>query len=123
MPPLAVTIAAAPAGGQSGSRSIGPFSIVGTTTFDEVDTRQLLLGDNTFTLPVAPGPPLGVVIDPPNANTAVLKIKGAAGDVGIVINKTLPTVITFDQGNLPASIIINAGTAFPAGSVIVLNWF
>jgi hypothetical protein len=122
--PLTLQISAQSVPSQSGQHGgVGPFYLVGTTSFDEVDTKQLANGDNVFTLPTAPGPPVGCVIDPPNSNLNVLKLKGAGADTGIVISKTAPTVLTFDPANLPVSFIINSAGAMAAGSVLVVTWF
>ncbi len=73
-----------------------------------ITIHSLALGDNTITLPGGGSTPQGATIIPPSGNTQALILKGVGGDTGIRINKTDPTVITFDAAALPANIVINA---------------
>lgn len=82
-----------------------------TTAVDQSLSISLASGDNTFT------PPTGVnavMIIPPPANVTVIKLKGAAGDTGIVLNPSKPSFIGLGGA---ANIIINAA-AIIAGVVI-----
>lgn len=74
-------------------------------------------GDNTVTVPITKAG--GVLIRPPDANTSVLKLKGAAGDTGITISKVGWTLITFDTAPM-ASFILNSAAIV---SGIRFYWF
>ena len=74
---------------------------------------DLALGDTTVAIPTTAA---GVIIVPPVANAQALKLKGNAGDTGIVISPKAPTMLSFANPP-PASFIINAagvvaGTTF-----------
>lgn len=62
-------------------------------------------GDNTVTVPTGGTTPKGVTILPPAGNTAVLTLKGAAGDTGIPIHLTDPTSLGLATGAV--SFILN----------------
>lgn len=76
-----------------------------TSSVADLTVTDLASGDNTVTVP---GSVVGVVIVPPTSNTAALKLKGAAGDTGVQISKTRPTVVAWQTGT---SFILNAGAA------------
>ncbi|MBJ7596495.1 hypothetical protein [Candidatus Nephthysia bennettiae] len=120
--PLTLTISASPVQEQAGPKGLGPLTIVGAANIEQVDVRALASGDNVFTVPTAPAGVVGCLIVPPTTNTFTLKLKGSAGDTGIVISKTGPTVLGFDPAALPAAIIVNSSASFVTGQLVV-NWF
>lgn len=61
--------------------------------FDRVD---LLIGDNTVTPPVGA---TGCTILPPAGNAVVITLKGAIGEIGIILHNTDPTSIGLGSGN------------------------
>ncbi len=122
--PLAVNVTTTATAGPTGlPRVLTPWGVAGTTTFDEVDVKQLASGDNVFTVPSSPASPVGVIIVPPSGNAIVLTLKGAAGDTGLKINKTVPTVWFFDPVATPATFIVNAASGFAPGVLMELYWF
>lgn len=100
-----ITITGSLLGGNTGTKTFPSASIVNTSAIENTGTQALGIGDTTITLPAGT---LGLYILP-IGNTTVLKLKGAAGDTGIQISKTNPTVLAFDS-TLPA-LIINAVAA------------
>ncbi len=111
------------AGGvQSGSKAIGPVSIVGANQVDQITELTLLLGDNAIAVPQNPAA-TGVVVQLPSGNAQAIALKGAGADIGIRINKTGTIVLHFDPTALPASIILNAAVAMAAGQYVTLSWF
>lgn len=68
---------------------------------------NLVAGDTEISLP---GVYLAIIVPPPD-NTAVLKLKGAAGDTGIKIHSSHWCALTLNGSPTPTnSIIINAST-------------
>lgn len=120
---LILTIQAAAGTIQSGSKSIGPFTVTGTGLFDRIDAVTLASGDNTITVPTAPTGVIGCVITPPAGNTNALTLKGAGGDTGLRIPKAGSYVHIFDSTAVPVSLIINSGAAMTAGTVLTITWF
>ena len=60
----------------------------------KVDIVSLVLGANTITAPAILGlVVVGLMIVPPAANTQLITLKGIAGDTGIPIHLTDPTII------------------------------
>lgn len=77
---------------------------------------NLASGDNTIAVPASPSPvPTLIVIVPPTTNTFALKLKGAGGDTGVIINTTKPTVLSWSTG---ASFILNANGGVVNNTVI-----
>lgn len=106
-----LSIAASVTGGQLGSRTFGPLSMMLTAAVDQTTVQSLAVGANTVTVPtgatlcVISGP--NAAIPSPNpSSTAVLTLKGAAGDTGVVVSAKYPTVLTWDAA--PASFVLNA---------------
>jgi len=79
------------------------------------EAKALVTGDNTITIPSTAA---GVVIEPPAGGTVALKLKGAAGDTGVVLSKKAVTKLAFDT-TPPADFILNAGAAV----TVVLYWY
>lgn len=72
-----------------------------------ISILSLTTGANTITLPTGGSTPIGAVIIPPPGNAQALTLKGVAGDTGIALHKTNPTIVTFDNP-APANFVINA---------------
>lgn len=81
---------------------------------------NLVTGNNTINATVCPALPQagGVFIIPPTGNGALLTLKGATGDTGIVLNLTAPTFIPFNVSP-PASFVISAASSVTG---LVLAW-
>lgn len=71
----------------------------------DAQTKDLSSGDNTITVPSGA---TVILFIPPTANTYAITVKGNAGDTGVRISKTKPTVLTWDAAG---SLILNAGGA------------
>lgn len=70
---------------------------------------DLSSGDNTITVPTGgSSSPVALIILPPSGNTTAITLKGNAGDTGVALHKTNPSVIGFDG---TPTIILNAGAA------------
>lgn len=93
------------AGDITASISLAPVS--NTLAPGDIDILSLTTGANTITLPTGGSTPKGAVIIPPPGNTQALTLKGVAGDTGILLHKTEPAIITFDNPP-PANFVINA---------------
>jgi hypothetical protein len=78
--------------------------IPSTNSVAEAQVRRLLPGDNDVMLVESGIPPLaaggytlrGVLIVPEPSNTSKLRLKGAPGDVGIILNATDPSFLAID---------------------------
>ena len=104
-----------------GTRAIGPFSVAGTATMQQLFVN-LVNGNNTITVPTGV-PWVGVIIVPPTTNTVALKYKTTSGDTGVVISPSLPSVFIFDSTtpSLPVSLFINAASN-TTGNTSLLFW-
>lgn len=67
---------------------------------------SLANGDNTITVPATGAPATACVIVKPAGNSVAIKLKGIAGDTGILLHKTDHDVISLDPGQ--ASFVLNA---------------
>lgn len=77
---------------------------------DQERFYNLSSGDNTIDVPTVGVTAQGAVIIPPGSNTTIaLKIKGNAGDTGVLINRANPTQLGLDSG--VSSFILNASAA------------
>lgn len=91
-----VNIAGAVMGLDSGAMSVLPGAI--TTTDAQYEAKSVALTattNNSITLPNS-GNCTAAIIVPPVNNTVTLLLKGASGDTGLYIHKTMPTVIALD---------------------------
>lgn len=70
------------------------------------DIIDLLSGANTITKPTNA---VSCTIIPPNNNTTALTLKGVAGDTGVLLHPTNPTLVTLSTS--VTSFVINAGAA------------
>ncbi len=72
--------------------------------------QTLAIGANTITAPVVSGLVVtALTIIPPAGNTALITLKGIAGDTGVALHKTDPTVIAVDTTFV--SLVLNAASA------------
>ena len=119
-----LTISAAVQGSPTGSRSINLTTPLNTAV-DQTSVIALVSGANTITVPsqltvtaaLITGP--NAVVPVPNPlSTAVLTLKGVAGDTGIVISAKYPTLLEWDAGTAPATFVINASVV----STIEIWW-
>jgi len=92
--------------------------VVGTQTHDAadntsspgaVDVQTLASGANTITVPTGGTVPTAVTIIPPASNAVQLTLKGVAGDTGIALHLTDPTVIALASSVV--SFVINAASS------------
>lgn len=92
----------------SGDRS-QTYTFPGVSNPVSPDAEQLvglIAGDNTIPIPTSGVVAQGATIIPPPTNTAVIILKGNAGDTGVMLNRRTPTMLGLDSGVL--SVILNA---------------
>lgn len=91
-----------------GQFTIGPITITSAAANWQVQNLVLANGANTITVPSTPAPTgCIIVLDP--ANTAIVTLKGVAGDTGIAIGKTTKAVmLCWDPTAVPASFVLNS---------------
>ena len=70
------------------------------------DFLNLSMGNTTLTAPTA-ATPTYLILVPPAGNTALMTLRGIAGDTGVALHKTNPTFIALDSTFV--SCVINAG--------------
>jgi hypothetical protein len=94
--------------GEQGATRIGPITITGSQTVNEVLQVALKAGDNMVTLPE--GATAVVIVLPVNNSVAVkLRTNLNASDGGLPVANVGPTVLTFAPGT--TSLILNAAGA------------
>lgn len=108
MPTANLTITGSITGAPVGNQHIGPLSIHNDLAGGAVTELSSVSGDNTITVPSG-GTYRGALIVPPVGNTAVIKIKGAAGDTGVSIHPTDPYYHSMAAG--VTSFILNVNAA------------
>ena len=103
-------------GAPTGSRSLNLVTPLNSAV-DQTSMIALSIGANTITVPSNTLVSCAVILPPnsynptPNpASTAVLTLKGVAGDTGVVISSKYATVLEWDIGTAPASFVINSTT-------------
>jgi len=69
---------------------------------------SLSAGDNVIAIPTTGAPAAAVMILKPSGNNIVLKLKGIAGDTGVLLHKTDYDIISLDP--TAVSFIINAAS-------------
>jgi hypothetical protein len=116
VPQASVTVSGTVAAAPSGNKSIGPYTVTNTNSILAVTDFVSVSGDNVITVPSTTA--TGCVIDPPAGNTAVIKLKGAAGDLGIPLHLTFSNLLVFNPGL--ANFILNIGAA---GLSFEITWF
>lgn len=65
-------------------------------------------GNNTVTLPTAPGLSGGLIMTPPAGNIQTLTLKGVNGDTGITLHPTASQFLAFPAAP-QATFVLNAG--------------
>lgn len=75
----------------------------------QVNIVTLALGPNTVIAPVVSGIVVtSLTIIPPAGNTALITLKGVAGDIGVKLHSTDPTSIALDSTFV--SLVLNAAS-------------
>lgn len=108
-------------GTPTGNKVIGPINISSAAANGQVQQVILASGANTITIPTTPAP-TGCVIQLNSANTAIVTLKGVAGDTGIAIGKIGQTMLTWDATALPASFVLNSA-ALQTGLITEIVFF
>lgn len=108
-------------GTSTGTRVIGPITLTSATANGQVQQVVLASGTNTITVPATPAPN-GCIIVLPSTNTAVVTLKGVAGDTGIAIGKTTTSVLNWDPTAVPASFVLNSA-ALQTGLITEIIFF
>jgi len=111
-----VSISGQVTGEPSGSKQIGPFTIVNATSGGAVTELTSISGNNTITVPGSQY--VACVIAKPSTNTASITLGGVAGDTGVSLHPTNPTVLDFPAGT--SSFVLNVGSS---GLAFELTWF
>lgn len=73
----------------------------------------LAAGDNTISVPTGA---MGMVLAPPAASAAVLKLKGGAGETGFALRSGQPSLVPLPTGT--AQVLINASDV----AIVYLHW-
>lgn len=97
-----ITISGTKTGLPSGTAQINTGPVVNYTATGADTVLTPALGDNTIAVPTGS---LGAIILPA-VGSATLKLKGAAGDTGVTLHPTNPTMISFPAGT--SSLLLNA---------------
>lgn len=79
---------------------------VNTSSPGQVDIVTLSAGNTVITPPSGGSTPKAVVIIPPTGNAQALILKGIAGDTGVTLHLTDPSVIGL--GNPAGTFVLNA---------------
>ena len=107
------SIFAAVTGGNDGSWALGPAATTRsmTTAINAESVLSLSVGANTVTVPT--GATNAIIIPSSNSSgttntnyAGTLTLKGAAGDTGVVISSSAPTLLPFDTA--PSTFVLNA---------------
>lgn len=93
--------------GPMGIRTIDPRPI--STTDASNETREIYLTSGDNIIPVAKKSRI-CVITPPKGNTVSLRLKGASGDVGVLLHPDIPWALSLES-TTQTEIIIRAGSA------------
>ena len=109
-----LTLIGTEAGLPEGAVNLGPLSLTTAAPVGEVLEPTLALGDNT--IPIPPGA-TAVLVILPTGNLVAVKLKGAAGDAGIALNKAAWFVFAPDPAQ--ASFVLNAAAAISLPTQIV----
>lgn len=72
----------------------------------QVDIVNLTTGTNTITAPTGGTTPKACMILLPSGNSTLITLKGVAGDTGIPLHKTDPTIVAIDT--TAASFVLSA---------------
>lgn len=102
----------------SGSKTIGPFTIVLPNAIGAISDLPLVSGANgPYAIPALA---TYVLIVPPPTNLSVLTLKGSdAGDTGVPINGQNPSLLSLD----PTATALNINSSLPVPSGFELSFF
>jgi hypothetical protein len=103
-----ITVSGSVIGLPTGALQVGPFTLSSAAANGQTQLITLSVADLTITVPSSPSP-LYALIVPPSTNVGTLTYKGIAGDTGIAMSKTNPSIISF-AATPPASFVITGGT-------------
>ena len=116
-----ITIQGQISGTATGTRTVGPISITSAAANGQVQQVVLASGANTITVPTVPAP-TGCIIALNPANTAIVTLKGIAGDTGIALGKTTTSMLNWDPTAVPASFVLNSA-ALQTGLITEISFF
>lgn len=94
----------------TGAKDLGTVTIANASAVANTSVVTLALGDTTVPIPTAA---VAALFVPATGSTAVLKLKGAAGDTGVRLASTGAQVLNFGTPH-DASFIVNASAATSA---------
>ena len=97
-----------------GTQQIGPLTITPNGSNDF--TTETITLSNGNTVLTVPSWAVGVIIQPPTANSNTITLKGGSSDAGIQISPTAPTVMSF-AASAVATFVLTA-SASTAGTQI-----
>lgn len=105
----ALTITALDTTAPAGQRTLGPITTVGTVTIGETLAVPLVMGDNTFAVPVQA---VGLVIVPPTISAISILFRTSlnVSDAGLPISALAPFVFTFPTV-IPTTVTLHASAA------------
>lgn len=116
-----LTIQGSVTGVATGSKTLGPVTITQGTPTDAnaapITSVILASGDNTITIPSTTC--VAAVIQFASGSTTTKKLKGHADDVGIIVTKNGPVLLSFAASGAPASFIINSSALDTANTTTV----
>ena len=88
-----------------------------SASFGITELVALAMGANTVAAPVVSGLVItGLLIRPPSGNTALITLKGVAGDTGFPLHLTDPVSLALDTTFV--SLVLNAATAIAGVQLI-----
>ena len=94
----------------------GTVTVQGTNVAQVTDVALVATVGQTLTGPTGA---TGVVITPASSGTGTLTLKGVAGDTGIPLSATQPTLLTFNNYNVANSIYLVS----TANTTVGLSYF
>lgn len=102
-----ITIGGMATGMLTGSKVIGPSTILGSIAECAITTVILVGGDNVIPVPTG----AYAFMFQPCSGLANITYRTVEDDEGSFISPMNPTVIAFDQANTPTEFYLNVGTA------------
>lgn len=108
-------------GAPSGARTLGPFTLTSAAANGTIQQMVLANGANTITVPTLPLTS-GCIVQLAVGNTAVVTLKGIAGDTGIAMGKTGWFCLNWDPTAPPANFVLSSAGA-QTGLVTELLFF
>lgn len=117
VPPMAtITITSAGQTDPSGNKAINVSFSTYTAISNDSTTYSSFAAAQSNTIAIPTGA-TGCLIVPPPANAQALTLKGLAGDTGVSLSQSLPTLITFNS-TLPASFVLTSGAAITTPVIV-----